>query len=99
MLIACVCSLRHLSESEEGEMNKDQVTGKDEEIIGNIEQQAGYWTDDKAFEANGIILQAEVLAQKAWGDLKEVLDHADERINSMKDANTTRNKKKSHEPA
>lgn len=51
-------------------MNKDQVEGTAKEVAGIVEEQAGYWTDDKDVEEKGVLLQADGKAQKAWGDLK-----------------------------
>jgi len=74
-------------------MNKDQVEGKAKEIIGNVKKQAGYWTDDKQVEAKGAILQVEGVAQKAWGDLKEVMDRAEDKLNSTQRSRAPDNKK------
>jgi uncharacterized protein YjbJ (UPF0337 family) len=61
-------------------MNKDQVKGKAKEIIGAVEEQAGYWSDDKKVENKGVIMQADGKAQKAWGDVKEEIGNTAENI-------------------
>jgi len=61
-------------------MNKDQVKGKAKEIIGAVEEQAGYWSDDRKVENKGIIMQANGKAQKAWGDVKEEISNTTDNI-------------------
>jgi len=80
-------------------MNKDQIKGKAKVMAGNVEEQAGYWTDDKKVEAKGIVLQVEGKTQKAWGDMKDALDKASERITAQKESAPARIKKSNRKTA
>jgi len=79
-------------------MNKDQIKGKAKSIVGNIEEQAGYWSDDKKTEAKGVLLQVKGKTQEAYGDVKEAVGNAIENIKAKKDVattDTTKSKRKS----
>jgi len=79
-------------------MNKDQIKGKVKMMAGTVEEQAGYWTDDKKVEAKGIILQAEGKIQKSWGDVKDAVGNTMEKIKSNKEASTSGAKKNKRKP-
>jgi len=79
-------------------MNKDQIKGKAKSTVGNIEEQAGYWSDDKKTEAKGVILQVKGATQETYGDLKEAVGDALEDLGSKKEvaaSDSKKNKRKS----
>ena len=74
-------------------MNDDQLKGKAKEVIGNVKEQVGYWTDDKKVEADGVVMQVEGKVQEAWGDLKDTLDKTAEKMEVKKAEVITQSKK------
>lgn len=58
-------------------MNKDQVKGTLKNAAGKVQETTGKVIDSNAQRAKGIKKQVEGQAQKAVGDVKEVVkDHA-----------------------
>lgn len=58
-------------------MNKDQIKGVTKDIVGKIQQDAGKLVGSKEQQAKGLLKQVEGKAEKALGDAKEVLKHAE----------------------
>lgn len=54
-------------------MNKDQVNGRIKEVIGNVKEVAGKFTDNKDLEVKGNIQKNIGKAQAEFGDLKNNL--------------------------
>ena len=54
-------------------MNKDQVNGRINEVIGNVKEIAGKITDNKDLEVKGNIQKNIGKAQADFGDLKNNL--------------------------
>ena len=64
------------SESQEFEMNKDQVKGAAKDAAGKVQEAAGKLVGSKEQQAKGLAKQAEGEVQKTYGDAKEVLKDA-----------------------
>jgi uncharacterized protein YjbJ (UPF0337 family) len=61
-------------------VNKDQVKGSAKDITGKVQEQVGKLTDDKEQEAKGIGKQVAGKAQKEYGDAKEAVKDAVNRL-------------------
>jgi uncharacterized protein YjbJ (UPF0337 family) len=57
-------------------MNKDQVKGAVKDIAGKLQQKTGQLTGSTSQELKGLEKQVEGKAEKAVGDIKEVLNNA-----------------------
>ncbi|MBI3368026.1 MAG: CsbD family protein [Burkholderiales bacterium] len=58
-------------------MNKDQVKGALKEAVGKLQQKTGEVIGNPLQQAKGLDRRLEGRAQKAAGDLKELVKHAD----------------------
>lgn len=61
-------------------MNKDQVKGTAKDIAGKIEEEAGKATGSKEHEAKGLGKQVAGKAQKKYGDAKEAVKDASDKL-------------------
>lgn len=61
-------------------MNKDQVKGTAKDIAGKIEEEAGRVTGSKEHEAKGLGKQVAGKAQKKYGDTKEAVKDAIDKL-------------------
>ena len=61
-------------------MNKDQVKGRDEEAKGNIKESTGKAVGNRDLEAEGTVDKAAGKAQKNYGDAKEKVKDAIDKI-------------------
>ena len=61
-------------------MNKDQVKGRVEEAKGNIKESTGKAVGNRDLEAEGTVDKAAGKAQKNYGDTKEKVKDAIDKI-------------------
>ncbi len=61
-------------------MNKDQVKGTAKDIAGQIQEEAGRATGSKEHEAKGLGKQVAGKAQKKYGDAKETVKDAVDKL-------------------
>lgn len=52
-------------------MDKDRIKGKVEDIGGQVQQQAGEWTDDEKTQAEGLKHQVKGKARNLAGKMKD----------------------------
>ena len=57
-------------------MNKDQLKGSAKDIAGKVQQKTGELTGSEKQQVKGLKNQVEGKIQKGVGDVKEVLDEA-----------------------
>ena len=57
-------------------MNKDQIKGVAKDLTGKVQQTAGKLVDSKKQQVEGLHRQFEGKTEKAYGDLKEKLKNA-----------------------
>jgi uncharacterized protein YjbJ (UPF0337 family) len=62
------------------EMNKDQVKGRVEEAKGNLKESTGRVTGDRDLEDQGTVDKAAGKVQKNYGDAKEKVKDAIDKI-------------------
>jgi uncharacterized protein YjbJ (UPF0337 family) len=63
-------------------MEKEQVTGKLDELKGKAKQGIGKVTDDPGMQAEGIIDEAKGKVKLAVGNIKDTVKHADKKAGS-----------------
>jgi uncharacterized protein YjbJ (UPF0337 family) len=83
-------------------MNKDQLKGKAKDVAGRVERQVGEWTGDPDKQVHGASKQVEGKVQKAWGDVKDAGEKANEEQRKVDDKEMARReeeKKKSRDAA
>ena len=61
-------------------MNKDQVKGRVEQAKGSVKQTTGEALDDKDLEAEGAVDKAAGKAQATYGDVKEKVKDAVDKL-------------------
>lgn len=64
-------------------VNKNQVKGAIKDAAGKVQKEAGKLIGNPSQEAKGLQKQVEGKAEKAWGDVKEVVKNAKD---ALKDA-------------
>jgi uncharacterized protein YjbJ (UPF0337 family) len=64
-------------------INKNQVKGEIKDLAGKAQEEAGKLVGNKEQEAKGLKKQVEGKAEKALGDVKEVVKNAND---ALKDA-------------
>lgn len=57
-------------------INKNQVKGVVKDVVGKVQEEAGKMVGNKEQEAKGLKKQVEGKAEKALGDVKEVVKEA-----------------------
>jgi uncharacterized protein YjbJ (UPF0337 family) len=58
-------------------MEKEQVTGKLDELKGKVKQGIGKATDDPGLQGEGVLDEAKGNVKQAYGDLRDAIKHAD----------------------
>jgi uncharacterized protein YjbJ (UPF0337 family) len=61
-------------------MNKDQIKGAAKDITGKIQEEAGRAAGSKEHEAKGLGKQVAGKAQKKYGDAKEAIKDAVDKL-------------------
>jgi uncharacterized protein YjbJ (UPF0337 family) len=59
-------------------MNKDQVKGAIDEVVGSAKRKAGELTGDTELQVKGMVQQVKGKVENAWGKAKEVVQEANE---------------------
>lgn len=57
-------------------MNKDQVNGTIDEVVGSAKRKAGVLTDNPKLQVKGVAQQVKGKVENAWGKAKDVVDEA-----------------------
>jgi uncharacterized protein YjbJ (UPF0337 family) len=57
-------------------MDKDKVKGAVDDAMGRAKRQVGEWTGDTQTQAEGAAQQVKGKAEKAWGNVKDVVRDA-----------------------
>jgi uncharacterized protein YjbJ (UPF0337 family) len=60
-------------------MEKEQVTGKLDELKGKVKQGVGKATDDPGLQGEGLLDEAKGKVKQAYGDLKDAVKHSDKK--------------------
>jgi uncharacterized protein YjbJ (UPF0337 family) len=60
-------------------MNKDQVSGKVDELKGRAKEKVGEMTDNPDTQTEGLVDQGKVKVEQAYGDAKEAVKKESER--------------------
>lgn len=63
-------------------MEKENVTGKLDELKGKIKQGIGNATDDPSLKGEGVLDEAKGKLKQAYGDLKDAIKHSDKEADS-----------------
>lgn len=58
-------------------MEKEQVTGKVDELKGKAKQAAGKATGNKGLQGEGVVDEAKGKVKKAFGDTKDTIKRSD----------------------
>jgi uncharacterized protein YjbJ (UPF0337 family) len=58
-------------------MEKEQVTGKLDELKGKVKQGIGKATDDPSLQGQGVLDESKGKVKQAYGDLKDAIKHTD----------------------
>lgn len=62
-------------------MNKDTVKGSMDDAAGRVKRQVGEWTGDTNAQVDGATQQVKGKAEKAWGNVKDAANDANQRMN------------------
>jgi uncharacterized protein YjbJ (UPF0337 family) len=57
-------------------VNKDQVKGTIDEVVGSAKQKAGEWTGDSQLQVEGIAQQVKGKLENTWGKVKDAVHEA-----------------------
>ena len=57
-------------------MNKDQIKGTTKDLVGKVQEEAGKLIGSKEQQARGLDKQISGKAQKAVGDVEQIIDDA-----------------------
>jgi len=63
-------------------MEKEQLTGKVDELKGKVKQGIGKATDDPGLQGEGVLDEAKGKVKQAYGDLKDAIKHTDKQAGS-----------------
>jgi uncharacterized protein YjbJ (UPF0337 family) len=60
-------------------MEKEQVTGKLDELKGKVKQGVGKATDNPGLQGEGLLDEAKGKVKEAYGDVKDAVKHTDKK--------------------
>lgn len=60
-------------------MEKEQVTGKVDELKGKVKQGIGKTTDDPGLQAEGVVDEAKGKLKQAYGNVKDAIKGSDKK--------------------
>jgi uncharacterized protein YjbJ (UPF0337 family) len=63
-------------------LEKEQITGKVDELKGKAKQGIGKATDDRSLQGEGIVDEAKGKVKQAYGDVKDTIKHSDKKVGS-----------------
>jgi len=63
-------------------MEKEQITGKADELKGKVKQGIGKATNNPNLQGEGVVDETKGKAKQAYGDVKDTIKHADKKTGS-----------------
>ncbi len=63
-------------------MEKEQITGKADELRGKVKQGIGKATNNPNLQGEGAVDETKGKVKRAYGDLKNAIKHADKKTGS-----------------
>jgi uncharacterized protein YjbJ (UPF0337 family) len=63
-------------------LEKEQITGKVDELKGKVKQGIGKATDDPGLQAEGVVDEAKGKVKQAYGDVKGAIKRTDKGVGS-----------------
>ncbi len=63
-------------------MEKEQITGKADELKGKLKQGIGKATNNPSLQGEGVVDETKGKVKRAYGDVKNAIKHADKKTGS-----------------
>jgi uncharacterized protein YjbJ (UPF0337 family) len=63
-------------------MEKEQITGKADELKGKMKQGIGKATNNQKLQGEGVVDETKGKVKEAYGDVKNAIKHADKKAGS-----------------